>query len=728
MKKRPYDERRGQAPRQETGQMRTGMDGKTQGTPRGLPRGEAEGYGFGATSAAGGGTAGEAVKPTHGQSTTAMPGAGAPGGLAQGPGMIPGDLTTPGAGAAGAAGAAGEAVKPAIGAEELLDFTRILQMYKAGKARTEQRILASEQWWKLRNSTEEQKVSQIGKDGGFRSVSGWLHNVIVAKHADAMESYPEPNILPREQGDRAEARMLSAIIPCVLEQNHFERTYSDAMWQKLKTGTGCYKVIWDKDKLGGLGDIAVERVNLLNIYWEPGVTDIQKSRYFFHTELVDKDILQERHPELQGKLDGGTFLSTKFLYDDAVDTTDKATVIDVYYRKWAGDRAVLHYCKYVGDHVLFATENRPDMAAAGLYDHGKFPYVFDALYPIEGSPCGYGFVDICRNPQTEIDLMKTAFVKNAMAGATPRYFSRVDGNVNEAELLDLSKAVVHVNGNVDEASLRVIDHCSLDGNYLTALQYTIQELRETSGNTETSTGSTSAGVTAASAIAALQEASGKGSRDSTQAAYRAYAEIVDLCIELIRQFYDLPRKFRIVGQYGAEQFVSYTNQGLRQQAQGTAFGQDMGYRQPVFDIKVSAQKRSVYTKVTQNELALQFFNAGFFNPQLVDQTLLCLDMMEFDGRDELMQKLSRYGDVYQTLQLVEQYALNLAAKYGDQMALSQLNGIISRTGGKMPAVQGAQPEGKPEIAESDELGGMKKKEHALVEKSRQRSQQASQPG
>ena len=700
MKKRPYDERRGQAPRQEAGgsaagfgqeaqgapvpdRMRQpGVEGKTQGTPRGLPRGEEEGYGFGARPAAGGWTAGEAVQP-------------------------------------------------AIGAEELLDFTRILQKYKAGKARTEQRILASEQWWKLRNSTEEQRDTQIGKDGGFRSVSGWLHNVIVSKHADAMESYPEPNILPREQGDRAEARMLSAIIPCVLEQNHFERTYSDAMWQKLKTGTGCYKVIWDKEKLNGLGDIAVERVNLLNIYWEPGVTDIQKSRYFFHTELVDKDILQERHPELQGKLDGGTFLSTKFLYDDAVDTTDKATVIDVYYRKWAGDRAVLHYCKYVGDQVLFATENRPDMAAAGLYDHGKFPYVFDALYPIEGSPCGYGFVDICRNPQTEIDLMKTAFVKNAMAGATPRYFSRVDGNVNEAELLDLSKAVVHVNGNVDEASLRVIDHSSLDGNYLTALQYTIQELRETSGNTETSTGSTSAGVTAASAIAALQEASGKGSRDSTQTAYRAYAEIVDLCIELIRQFYDLPRKFRIVGQYGAEQFVSYTNQGLRQQAQGTAFGQDMGYRQPVFDIKVSAQKRSVYTKVTQNELALQFFNAGFFNPQLVDQTLLCLDMMEFDGRDELMQKLSRYGDVYQTLQLVEQYAVNLAAKYGDQMAIQQLSGIISQTGGQMPATQGAQQgtqPGEADILESDGLGGMKKKEHALVEKSRQKSQQASQPG
>ena len=653
----------------------------------------------------------------YGQSTTAMPQSRA--------GMMPPTDTMPDA---GGAPMPETMMQPKIGAEELREFTRILQKYKAGKARTEQRILASEQWWKLRNSTEEQKDTEIGKDGGFRSVSGWLHNVIVSKHADAMESYPEPNILPREQGDKAEARMLSAIIPCVLEQNHFERTYSDAMWQKLKTGTGCYKVIWDKEKLNGLGDIAVERVNLLNIYWEPGVTDIQKSRYFFHTELVDKDILLEQHPQLEGVLGGSGFVSTKFLYDDAVDTADKATVIDVYYHRYEGGRKTLQYCRYVGDQVLYATENDPVAAQNGLYDHGKYPYVFDALYPIEGSPCGYGFVDICRNPQTEIDLMKSAFVKNAMAGATPRYFSRVDGNVNEAELLDLSKAVVHVNGNVDEASLRVIDHNSLDGNYLTALQYTIQELRETSGNTETSTGSTSAGVTAASAIAALQEASGKGSRDSTQAAYRAYSKIVEFCIELIRQFYDMPRKFRIVGQYGAEQFISYTNAGIQPQYQGQDFGQDMGYRLPVFDIKVSAQKRSVYTKVTQNELALQFYSAGFFNPQTVDQTLLCLDMMEFDGRDELMQKLSQYGNVYQTLQLVEQYAVNLAAKYGDQMALSQLQGIVSSTGGQMPAVQAAQQGESPDITEADELGGMKKKEHALVENARQKSQQASQPG
>ncbi len=609
-----------------------------------------------------------------------------------------------------------------IGPEQLKKFTQVLEKYKAGKSQTESRILSSENWWKLRNTTEEQKQTAIGKDGGFTSVSGWLHNVIVSKHADAMEAYPEPNILPREVGDRAEARMLSAIIPCILEQNRFEATYNDVSWQKFKTGTGVYKVVWDKGKLNGLGDISVERVNLLNIYWEPGVTDIQRSRYFFHAELCDKDILEERYPELAGKLKGKSFMSTKFLYDDHVETENKHTVIEVYYHKYVGGKNTLQYCKYVGDQVLFATENDPQLAGRGLYDHGKYPYVFDALFPIEGSPCGYGYVDLCRNPQTEIDLLKTSFVKNAMVGATPRYFSRGDGSVNEEEFLDLSKPIVHVNTAAEDA-LRRIEHDRLDGMYVNVLDRTIQELRETSGNTETSTGNVSSGVTAASAIAALQEASGKGSRDSTQSAYRAYSVIVDMCIELIRQFYELPRQFRILGQYGMEQYVSYTNAGIQPQHQGNDFGQDMGYRLPVFDIKVSAQKKNVYTKVSQNELALQFFKMGFFNPQMTDQTLMCLDMMEFDGRDGIMQKVAQNGTMFQKLIQYMQLALTLAAKAAPDMVQGLSQDIMQTMGGG--AAMGG---GNAQIMQSDNIKGLGGNEPSNVAKARSRASEASQPG
>lgn len=634
-----------------------------------------------------------------------------------------------------------------IGAEQLQDFTKILEEYKAGKVQTEQRILASENWWKLRNSTEEQKDSKAAGDDGFKAVSGWLHNVIVSKHADAMKAYPEPNILPREQGDKGEAMMLSAIIPCILEQNKFEETYSNANWQKLKTGTGLYKVVWDKSKLNGLGDISVERVNLLNVYWEPGVTDIQRSRYFFHTELCDKDVLEERYPQLKGKLKGQSFFSTKFLYDDHVKTENKHTVIEVYYHKYIQGKNTLQYCRYVGDQVIYATENEiqrptkqaidpvtgipvevaagPSMAERGLYDHGKYPYFFDALFPIEGSPCGYGYVDLCRNPQTEIDMLKTAMVKNAMVGATPRYFSRIDGNINEEEFLNVSKPIVHVNGNVDDATLRRIEHVALDGMYVNLLDRSIDELRETSGNTEAATGSTPGSVTAASGIAALQEAAGKTSSDSTQASYRVYSGIVDMCIELIRQFYDMPRKFRILGQYGTERYVTYTNQGLQPQHQGNDFGQDMGYRLPVFDIKVSAQKKNVYTKVAQNELALQFFQLGFFNPQMVDQALMCLEMMDFDDKDPLMQKIAQMGTMHQKLTQYMQLALSLAQAVDPVLAEKIAVDVIQANGGSVPAM--GMGMAAPHIASADNIGGIPKEEHAVVRNARQQSNDAAQP-
>ena len=642
-----------------------------------------------------------------------------------------------------------------IGAEQLQEFTKILEEYKAGKVHTEQRILASENWWKLRNSLEEQRDSKAAGDEGFKAVSGWLHNVIVSKHADAMKAYPEPNILPREQGDKGEAMMLSAIIPCILEQNNFEATYSDVQWQKLKTGTGCYKVVWDKSKLNGLGDIHVEKVNLLNVYWEPGVTDIQKSRYFFSTELCDKEVLEERYPQLKDKLNGQGFFSTKFLYDDHVKTENKHTIIEVYYHKYIQGKNTLQYCRYVGDQVIYATENdtqrpmRPvtdpmtgqpildpmgqpvveeaglSMAERGLYDHGKYPYFFDTLFPIEGSPCGYGYVDLCRNPQMEIDLLKTAMVKNAMVGATPRYFSRIDGNISEEEFLDTTKPIVHVNGNVDEATLRKIDHVALDGMYVNLLDRSIDELRETSGNTEAATGSTPGSVTAASGIAALQEAAGKTSSDSTQSSYRVYSDKVEVIIELIRQFYDMPRKFRILGQYGMERYITYTNQGIQPQHQGNDFGQDMGYRLPVFDIKVSAQKKNVYTKVAQNELALQFFQLGFFEPSRTTQSLMALEMMDFDDKDIIMQKISQMGTIYQKLVQYMQYALGLAQRCDPVMADQIARDIIQFGGGTVaPAAMGGA---SPQIAQTDNIGGIPKEEHAVVRNARQQSNEASQP-
>ena len=612
-----------------------------------------------------------------------------------------------------------ENIKLPVDGERLREFTRVLQKYKAGKASIERRTIAAENWWKLRNQAEERK--SIEGLQGFQAVSGWLHNVIVSKHADAMEAYPEPTILPREAGDRQEAGMLSKIIPVILEQNEFEKTYSDAMWQKLKTGTGVYKVWWDAEKLNGLGDIAIERVDLLNVFWEPGAADIQDSRYFFHTRLENNEELEESYPQLKGRLKNSGFQANRFVYDDAVSTEGKSTVIDVYYKRREGGRTVLHYCKYVGDVVLYATENEAMLArmegreaeSRGLYDHGLYPFVFDSLFPIEGSPCGYGFIDLCQNGQTQIDMMQTAFLKNTMVGSVPRYFQRVDGAINEEEFLDLNNPIIHVSGNLGQDSLRTVDYRPLSGNYIDMRTSVINELRETSGNTETSVGLVSSGVTAASAIAALQEASGKGSRDSTRASYRVYSKIIGLCIELIRQFYQLPRQFRILGRMGTEQFVAYNNQGLQPQRQ--YFGEiELEMRLPVFDIKVVPQKSNSYTRLSQNELALQFYQLGFFSPGQADQALACMSIMEFEGKDELMQQISFNGTLNKKLATFQQYALALTQKYEPERAGELMSSITGDAGIAMRSKK------KMKKASSGE--------NSRVTQARRKARSASQPG
>ena len=532
-----------------------------------------------------------------------------------------------------------EPQRPRIGTEEVRRAADILRRYHAGKRQLEQRIIDNEQFWKLRHWQQMEKTGQGGNPADPQPTSGWLVNCILSKHADAMDCYPEPTVLPREPGDREEAGKLTRILPVILKKNGFKRTYSSAWWYKLKSGCAVYGVFWDAGKLNGLGDISIRRMDLLNLFWEPGVTDIQDSPHFFSTELQDREALEERYPQAKGKADRGGWTLSRYLYDDAVDTSGKVLVVDWYYHTRENGRRVLQYCKFVGDTVLYATENYPDMRDRGWYDHGRYPFVFDVLFPEEGTPAGYGYVDLCKSPQKQIDLMNQAILKNTLASATPRFFVRSDGAVNENEYADWTRPFVHTNGNLGSDSIAPIQTAGLDSVYVAILQSKIAEMKETAGNRDVANGGTAGGVTAATAIAALQEAGGKLSRNMIDDGYEAFSDVVTLCIELIRQFYSLPRQFRLLGVMGQEEFVSYDSRGLQPQAVDD--GVVSGYRVPEFDLEVSAQDENPYKTMEYNQLALQLFQMGFFRADMADQALRCLELMDFKNKDRLMSSILR---------------------------------------------------------------------------------------
>lgn len=529
-----------------------------------------------------------------------------------------------------------------IDAGAVREALAVLGRYKSGKANLERRMLENDLWYRMRH------WQCMGKDERtVEPVSGWLFNCIANKHAEAMDNYPVPNILPREEGDREEAQMLSAVVPVILERSDFEAVYSGVWDHKLRGGTGVYGVFWDSEALGGLGDISIRRVDPISLFWESGVTDIQQSRNLFHVELYDREELAERYPQLAGKsLDSPLELS-RYCYDDSVDTSRKAAVVDWYYKRRRGGKTVVHYCKFAGETVLYATENEPGYAQRGLYDHGMYPFLFDPLFRLEGTPCGFGYIDVGKSAQEYIDRGNQAVMMNLLANARPRYFFRSDGAVNEEEFADLSRDFIHVEGNLGSDSVQPVQAQPLSDVYIKVIQEKVEELKQTTGNRDVSTGGTSGGVTAASAIAAMQEAGSKLSRDTSRDAYRVFQKLVYMVIELIRQFYGLPRCFRILGADGAAQFVRYGNSGLLPRHQGELAGVDLGYRVPQFDIQVSAQKQNPYTKASQNEMALRFFDAGFFDPARAEEALKCLDMMDFDRKQFVMDtvRAGAYGGI-----------------------------------------------------------------------------------
>jgi hypothetical protein len=555
-----------------------------------------------------------------------------------------------------------------------------LKKYKDGKKNLEDRIVEEEQWWKLRHWDVVGK-GELGDKP--RPTSAWLFNSLCNKHADIMDNYPEPNVLPRERGDEESAKILSSILPVVYERNNYEETYSDAAWYKLKHGVVAKGVFWNTELEEGLGDIDTQFIDMLNIFWEAGITNIQSSRDLFIVSLKDNDLLEKEYPQLKGK-NGGKVIDVKqYVYDDTVDVTNKSVVVDWYYKKRnTAGKTVLHFCKFVGNEILFASENKPEYAENGFYNHGLYPVEFDVLFPEEGTPVGFGYIAIMKSPQLYIDKLQQVILENAIDATNPRYFAKKNVGINIDEYNDKSKKIVWVEGDIDEERLKLIDVPQVSGSALNILQMKIDELKETSSNRDVSQGSSSGGVTAAAAIAALQEAGNKTSRDMISASYRSYTRECYLAIELMRQFYDETRSFRITGETGKYEFVDFNNQMMQGEAIPPAYaGQELEpdyielFRKPVYDIVVKPQKRSPYSKMAQNELAKEMYNMGFFNPQLAEQTLTALELMDFDGIEGVKEKVQQGQTLMNMVnQLVQELAMVKTA-----IGVPAPNGVVMPT-------------------------------------------------
>lgn len=620
-----------------------------------------------------------------------------------------------------------------IDKETIDDALAKFKKYMDGKSALENRLKENQNWFKGRYAASTDTNSGAVEQPD--SKSSWAFNSIINKHADAMDNIPTANILPREESDQRAAERLSKIVPLVMDKCHFQKKYYDVWFDKLVSGGGIYKAYWDNSLSNGLGDINVIEIDPLNLYWEPGCEDIQDSENIFHVDYVKNNVLKQQYPFMGGKLSDsatGEVASYNEAESQNQDHSNESVVYDWWYKRVNGTKTVVHLCKFCNGEVLWASENTEEYKESGYYDHGSYPFVFDVLFPIKGSPFGFGYVDIMKSPQYVIDSLDSSIVKYAKMASKPRWFKKKNCNVDTQQFANWDNDFVDVDGaQVGEENLRQMQMNKFPPFIQNHWMNKIDELKETSGNRDFSQGATSAGVTAASAIAALQEAGSKLSRDMIKTSYWAYEDIVTLVVELMRQFYTEDRYFRIDAPNGQEEFIAFSNQEIRpEMIEDPLNAEDIAIRIPEFDYKIVAQKQSPFQREAQNQLAIQLFQMGVFNPQMADQVLPFLDIMQFEGIDAIKKKVAENGMMYQQLLQMTQLALQMAQTLdaervleGDPTAGQYMQQVMAISGEGNPAA------GIPGRAQAPAGGvnGLPATESTITARARQRVASGSAP-
>lgn len=504
-----------------------------------------------------------------------------------------------------------------------------LRTYKSDKQATVDRV-------KDDISIYKQEYSQLydAKNNSTVPKTGFILSAVENKQADFTDNFPLANLLAREPSDEETAKTLSKIIPTILDICSFKKVYKRHSRQKIKKGTGIYGVFYNQGK----EEIDICELDFMSVYVDMNVQDIQDSAFLFIVEYLDNDLLKSLYPHAHELFSGD--VSAEGYTKKSKSLHGKSEIIDCYYKKSDG---TLHLMKLCGGEVIEATEDLKGYEK-GLYRHGRYPVVFDPMYPDDDSPFGFGIIDVAKNPQMYIDRLDGAILKNCFLAGTPKKMVKKGAGINIDDFLDSSKEVIEV-ANLDENTYRNIETSSLPTSIISHRNSKITELKECVGNRDFQQGGTSNGVTSGSAITALQEAGDKLSRSQIDDTYDAYKEMITMCIDLMREFYDTEKVYRITNDMGQREYAVFSGKMLT----GTepirdSLGFEIGTkpRKVEFDISIVPQRQNVYKRETNNQTVTQLFQMGLFNGQNTDAAIMVLKAMNFDGRDGLIQSLTEY--------------------------------------------------------------------------------------
>lgn len=492
------------------------------------------------------------------------------------------------------------------------------EFYRATAA-FRRKCIDNEEYWKA-NHWHDVEKKDIDEP---RPVTPVLFSTLESMLADVMDNYPEPVLLGEEPGDDTLALQLGDIIKFILKRRGYRETYRAKCRQALKKGASVQEVYWDKSLYNGLGDINMRSWDIKNFLWDTKSEDIQEGRACFKFRFYPKEWYKQRYPSKVDEFKPDGYTREGF---DPYNKDEDIMLIEYWYRRHDSKtgKTFCHMALLAGNTLL---ERSEAIKPEGMYSHGKYPFIVESVFPIEGQPVGLGFIDIFKNLQMYADKLDQIIMKNALMSGRVKMLINRGADLDEAALCDWSKEIVRGN-RIDDASLRWIQPQQLSPAVMNHFYNKLQTIKDESGQTQYNRGEAGKGITAAAAILALQEAGNKRIRMVIDGMYDGFEQMVRMIIALIEEFYSESRRFRLQGDNG-EYTAMFGSDLLRRDIGGGL------YRNVEFDISVHVQKQTPYRTLYQNELAMDLLKAGVLQPNEA------LELMTFEGKDKALASVNR---------------------------------------------------------------------------------------
>jgi hypothetical protein len=507
--------------------------------------------------------------------------------------------------------------------------------------------------------------------------------------ADQMDNMPEALMLPETKELEHVAEDLTDIVRFVMAQNNYESLHRRRVEDCFCTGTAITQVAWDPEMSGGRGDVCVIRWPVENFLWDPIADTLQDARALFKVSWHPLSWYEQHYPEKAKDIgsDSGEYSGLgvpEAQEENLGGDEDRAMMLEYWYRLYdAKQKRYTINVAYLAGGVLLANEK-------DVYAHGLYPFVADVFTPIEGLPVGDGLVQELAPMMRYVNRYANYIDMNLRMSSKGRLLVDRAAGIDKEALLDWETDVVE-GDRIDASALTWMQNQPFTGAVTQQMLQLQMDIKQDSGQNQFSRGETAGGVTAASAISALQEAGGKITRLRTNVLNQGYKAIVEQVMWLISQFYDKKRVMFITGE---------DNSGMHEvdASPEHLFGKSKSGRLPVppYTVQIQVQRRNPLRQQAQNELFMQAYSMAAQAGAPFPLSVL-FKMLHVDGKERILPEIVQFETLQQQMQEMASMNEQLTMRNQELEAgianLQEINAAIAEQGAMTSFTGGAGPSG-----------------------------------